>query len=690
MRSRLAWAVVALTTVAFILDTVFTAAHRPLLSEATWADHGWPLAPLAGTGYAVMGALIISRYPRHRLGWLLCAASLLSVTLATDAYSTWVLDGGGPGSAYWAHVAAWAGPLLGWPAFTAQIIVFLTAPDGHLLSPRWRWAAWVALAGLTLHTLGTLTIRPGEVVVGEDFGNRAVSLPLLTVGWMLVAAALIASVVSLVLRLRRAKDDERLQLLWIASAAAMLALGVVCILAIPRIQGEEGTWLAALPLRLAQLAVPVCVAVAVLRHRLLAIDLILNRALVFALATGMVAVGYVVVVVLAGAAVGGSAEGFWPSLLATAVVALAFQPVRGRVVRIADRLAFGAAAAPYEALAEFSRRLGESPDPRALLPAVADAAGRAVNAHRVTVTLHVDAEPDETASWPPQGRLPREALRSRCRWPTVGRLGRIEVTMPPGHALRPHQRRLLRDLAEQTALAFRNARLTAELSGDVDRLARRTQDLAESRRRLISAGDAERSRLERAISRQVTPHLAPLPDRLRHAHRDRARRGAAGRRRPDHRPGRPRGLPEHGAGGAPRDHPGRVPRPAPTVRTAGGPGLPRRTGRRRGSSRRRPVGAPGDASTRASRPRRTSAPRRRPATSTSRSSCDCPCRVSTWSWWRPVVTGAGCRATTSATGWSPAGGSVAITEAGGLAVVEVQLPDHTASRRSGPNAALVT
>ncbi len=591
MRSRLAWAVVALTTVAFILDTVFTAAHRPLLSEATWADHGWPLAPLAGTGYAVMGALIISRYPRHRLGWLLCAASLLSVTLATDAYSTWVLDGGGPGSAYWAHVAAWAGPLLGWPAFTAQIIVFLTAPDGHLLSPRWRWAAWVALAGLTLHTLGTLTIRPGEVVVGEDFGNRAVSLPLLTVGWMLVAAALIASVVSLVLRLRRAKDDERLQLLWIASAAAMLALGVVCILAIPRIQGEEGTWLAALPLRLAQLAVPVCVAVAVLRHRLLAIDLILNRALVFALATGVVAVGYVVVVVLAGAAVGGSTEGFWPSLLATAVVALAFQPVRGRVVRIADRLAFGAAAAPYEALAEFSRRLGESPDPAALLPAVADAAGRAVNAHRVTVRLHVEAEPDETA-WPPGGRPPRAAIWSRCWWPTVpGALGCVEVTMPPGHALRPHQMRLLRDLAEQTALAFRNARLTAELSGDVDRLARRTGDLAESRRRLISAGDAERSRLERAISRQVTPHLAPLPDQLRTLTVDRARHGDRRRpRRPDHQLGRTRGLAEHGAGGAAGDHPRRVPGPAPAVRPAGGSGLARRTGRRRGSSRGRRVG----------------------------------------------------------------------------------------------------
>ena len=77
----------------------------------------------------------------------------------------------------------------------------------------------------------------------------------------------------------------------------------------------------------------------------------------------MVAVGYVLVVVTVGSAVDGGTSGFWPSLLATAVVALAFQPLRSRVVRVADRLAFGTAAAPYEALADFSRRLGSSPDP---------------------------------------------------------------------------------------------------------------------------------------------------------------------------------------------------------------------------------------------------------------------------------------------------------------------------------------
>jgi signal transduction histidine kinase len=519
VRARLAWAVLALTMLAGTLDTVFTAAHGSLLSESTWADHGWPLAPLAGVGCAFMGALIISKYPGQPLGWLLSAASLLSVTLAADAYSIWVLDGAGPGAPYWAHVAAWASPLLGWPAFTALIIVFLIAPNGRLPSPRWRWAVWVTVAGLVLHTLGTLTVHPGEVVYGQDHGHRSFSGPLLTAGVMLVAAGLVASAVSIALRLRKARDDERRQLLWIASSAGFLAFGVVVVLVVPAVQGEEGTWLAVLPLRLAQLMVPLCVAVAVLRHRLLQIDLIVNRALVLALVTGLVAAGYVLAVVVIGFTVG--AGGFWPSLLATAVVALAFQPLRRRVVRLADRLAFGAAAVPYEALADFSRRLGDSPDPVDLLPAVAAAAAQAVRAARVVVLLNVGAGPDHLAVWPPSGAdesPPAVPLATAIMIQVVDRaeqLGSITIEMPTGRPLRAGEHRLLADLADQAGLAFRNARLTAELAGQVDQLARRTHELAESRQRLISAGDAERSRLERAIARQVILHLATLPDHLR-------------------------------------------------------------------------------------------------------------------------------------------------------------------------------
>ncbi|WP_345206066.1 hypothetical protein [Fodinibacter luteus] len=348
----------------------------------------------------------------------------------------------------------------------------------------------------------------------QDGGSTAVTA-LLTVGYLLIAAGLVASVASLVVRLRRSHDDVRRQLLWIATAASMLAVGVVVILAVPRLQGEEGTWLAALPLRLAQVAVPVCVAVAVLRHRLVQIDLVVNRALVLTLATAVVAAGYVGVVVAAGLTVTGGAAGFWPSVVATAVVAVAFQPLRRRIVRIADRLAFGDAAAPYEALADFSRRLGERPDPDALLPALAQAAGGAVNAHHTTVLLQVDHGPDRGARWAP-ARADGDGLSTEV--PIVHRgqhLGSLTVVMPAGHPLRAREHRLLADLADQAGLAFRNAHLTTQLSAQVEELRRHTVHLAESRQRLITAGDAERRRLERAISAQVLVHLVPLPGRLR-------------------------------------------------------------------------------------------------------------------------------------------------------------------------------
>ena len=515
MRTRVAWCVVALAVVAFTLDTAFTAVHLSLLSKAAWVDHGWPLIPLGGVGCALMGALVVSLRPRQRLGWLLCAASLLSVTLAAEAYAAWVLDGGGPGSPEWAHTSAWVGSLLGWPAFTAIIMIFLTSPDGRLLSPRWRWAAVVTVAGLALHTLGTTMISPAGFVYGEQYGGGTVTAVVLMAGVALVAVGLVAAAVSLVVRLRQARDDARRQLLWIASSAVALAIGVMVALAVPQAQGEGATWLAALPLGLAQLAFPLCVAVAVLRHRLVEIDLIVNRALVLAAAAGLVAAGYVAVVVVVGRGVGGSAGGFWPSLLATALVAMAFQPLRRRVVGLADRLSFGAAATPYVALADFSRRLGDRPDPSALLPAMADAAARAVNASRATVVLRVEAGPDRVATWPAlEGGYAPAAGNETPVLHRGERLGSITVHMPAGHPLRERDQRLLADLADQAGMAFHNARLTAELSGRVEELDRHTRELAASRRRLITAGDAERSRVERAISRDVVLHLAGLPEQL--------------------------------------------------------------------------------------------------------------------------------------------------------------------------------
>jgi hypothetical protein len=86
--------------------------------------------------------------------------------------------------------------------------------------------------------------------------------------------------------------------------------------------------------------------------------------------------------------------------------------------------------------------------------------------------------------------------------------------MPKGRRLRAVDERLLRDLADQTAQAFRNAAIEAELAAHVAALDRTTQALNESRRRIIAADDAARRQLESAISREVLPHLATMPAKL--------------------------------------------------------------------------------------------------------------------------------------------------------------------------------
>lgn len=92
--------------------------------------------------------------------------------------------------------------------------------------------------------------------------------------------------------------------------------------------------------------------------------------------------------------------------------------------------------------------------------------------------------------------------------------------MPAGRALRGRDTQLLLDLADQAAIAFRSAGLSTELAGRVEELRLGTLELIESRRRLITAGDAERRRLERAIARDVVPHLEPLPGALSQLARD--------------------------------------------------------------------------------------------------------------------------------------------------------------------------
>jgi hypothetical protein len=108
---------------------------------------------------------------------------------------------------------------------------------------------------------------------------------------------------------------------------------------------------------LALICLEVTIAVAVLRYRLCDIDIVISRALLYACLAAFITAVYVVLVAGVGAAAG-TRSGTWLSAVAAAVVAVAFQPVRARAARLANRVVYGRRATPYQVLSDFAGRCG--------------------------------------------------------------------------------------------------------------------------------------------------------------------------------------------------------------------------------------------------------------------------------------------------------------------------------------------
>jgi hypothetical protein len=475
---------------------------------------GWPLLPAGMVLLAVLGAVIVGRHPRHRVGWLFSVFALCVAVGGPLAVTTTLLHTGEWSAPYAVQVVLlWAYMLMDLPApVTALTLMFLLFPDGRLLSRRWRVAAWAPVVSFAAAAVLIVSaVRPSHGASEELVRDASAHLDAayVVVALTFVVESILAAV-AVFLRLRRARGEERQQLRWLAAAAAFVVVGFVIALFVPDTGSDLGRWLRVLPLHVATVCVPVAAGLAILRYRLYDIDVVLNRAIVLATLTAAVALGYVGVVVTIGEVVGAQADGrFWPALLATAVVAFASQPLRRRLLRLADRLVYGVRAAPYVALAEFSRSLESSATTEEWLPQVAEAVGRAVRAARASVVLEVPGRPALGATWPVEARPVADddvvfVVKDRDE-----RLGHIGLRT--GQPLSPASVRLVEDLARQVALAMRNARLEAELSSRVDQLAQRTEELEASRRRLVAARDGERERLAQELQRTVIPHLARMP-----------------------------------------------------------------------------------------------------------------------------------------------------------------------------------
>ncbi|MET0839180.1 MAG: hypothetical protein ABWY19_10390, partial [Marmoricola sp.] len=473
--ARTALVLALVTLVAVVADIVVTAQYRTLFSEDAVAVHGFPFVDLAVLGASVLGALILARDDRHPIGLLLLLIGFTgAVSLLSEAYSIWVIDANGPGPRDLAGVAGWVSSLLGGQLSIAAIaLIFLLAPDGRLLSRRWRYAVAVTVLGSLLCAASVLIQNP----LTYDINARTDSIGLLagilaSIGFLLISAGLLASVVSMLLRLRRSRGEARQQVRLIALAAALVAGGLVNLFVVQIANGGVQTWAASIPLYVAYALLIALFGIAVLRYRLYDVEVILNRTLVIAFGTAFAAIGYTTLVVTVGSQVDSRTGGIGLSLLGTVVVALAFQPLRRRVIRLANRLAYGSRAQPYEALSDFSHQLAETPSATTLLPAVADAARQAVSAQGAEAVLEAQGAPAMSAQSGTCG--PDTGAQTLAVRHGREDLGSIRVWLPGGERLRPADVRLLEALAGQTAVVFRNVALEAQLAAHVAELDRTT------------------------------------------------------------------------------------------------------------------------------------------------------------------------------------------------------------------------
>ncbi|MBA2698451.1 MAG: hypothetical protein H0U61_06705, partial [Nocardioidaceae bacterium] len=382
---RLAWVVFGASVAFFVFSVVL----KILNAGSKYVSHdAGDLAVeasfvLAIGSFAVAGLLITRQQPRHTIGWLMLAIGL---TLAwgdlSEGYIRYALatnPGSLPGPGIVVGLSSWLWvPAIGLVG-TFLILLF---PDGHLPSRRWRVISW--LSGLTLLGLSlAMMVAPSSY---EDAGIPSVSNPfeiealapvLQRLGPLLALFPLciLACAASLVVRFRRSSGVKRLQLKWLATAGALAAaLYLLAMLASsvgPGARDPEPGWVTTLTdvALVCFTVIPVAIGVAVLKHGLYDIDVVINKALVLGVLAAFITAVYVAIVVGVGSLVGrGDEPNLALSIAATAVVAVAFQPVRDRVQRFANRLVYGSRATPYEVLSNFADRVGGSYDAAELLP----------------------------------------------------------------------------------------------------------------------------------------------------------------------------------------------------------------------------------------------------------------------------------------------------------------------------------
>jgi hypothetical protein len=352
--------------------------------------------------WALVGALLVSRHPRHPVGWVWI---LLAISYALDhfawgyAYHGFVTD---PGSLPGVEVAIvmqyWLvrGTLgtIGWT------LLFLLFPTGQSVSRRWGKVAWIA-AGAVAVQVPVATMAPDPIglfpfptdILAAPDAARTVLDPLRELTVVAGLVCQVAAAFSLFTRLRRARGVERQQLKWFVYTASFLAPGIFLIVWGGTEPSTAPAW--ALPLGfvlgpgIGGMGTSIGSAVAILRYHLWDIDIIIRRTLAYSALTGVLALVYFgsVAALQAMFRTLAGQNSQLAIVVSTLAIAGLFNPLRIRLQSAIDRRFYRSKYDTAQTLAAFSASLREAMDLGQLADDLLDVVGQTMQPTHASLWL---------------------------------------------------------------------------------------------------------------------------------------------------------------------------------------------------------------------------------------------------------------------------------------------------------------
>jgi hypothetical protein len=310
--------------------------------------------------FAAVGRLIASRHSDNAIGWLFLGAAVAAgLGSLSGSYADYRVHAG-VGPELLGRTAAWYASLSWIPwILVPSTFLLLLFPDGRLLSRRSRRVAWCAALGMAGGFV-TQGLTPGALEdypqLTNPYGVHSPVLdPLTGLSVLLIAAGVIGSAASLIVRFRRARGELRQQIKWLAFAGAVAAVTVVGGTAAYSVLGEA---VANVAIMLSVLGLPLAAGIAILRYRLYDIDVVINRALVYGALTATLAGGYLGGVLLLQLVLSGVTQGSGLAVAcSTLAVAALFRPARARIQEAVDRRFYRRKYDAQRTLVSFTARL---------------------------------------------------------------------------------------------------------------------------------------------------------------------------------------------------------------------------------------------------------------------------------------------------------------------------------------------